>query len=326
MPYKQTLLIIATGLLAGITGSLFTYYVAAPAPEQVVWQKSETSPAFEASQPVRSYQQAGYNEDFVQASAMSTPSVVFVKTTAGSEDPTWFDLFYYGGQGRPPQVGSGSGVIYSSDGYVITNNHVVQQAEVIQVIHNKKIYQAELIGTDPSTDIALLKITGTNLPAIKLGRSINVQVGEWVLAVGNPFNLTSTVTAGIVSAKGRNLHLLKGDFPMESFIQTDAAINPGNSGGALVNMEGKLVGINTAIYSRTGSYAGYGFAVPSDIVKKVVGDLIKYGEVQRVVLGVEVSDLTSRTANRLDIDDLSGVIITYTQKSSTAYEAGLRKS
>ena len=323
--FKQTLLTILVGLVAGVTGSLFTYYIT-PAPEPIMWQKPDTTPAFTASQPARPYWQADYNEDFVQASATATPSVVYIKTTAGQEDLTWFDLFYYGGQGRTPAVSSGSGVLYSADGYVITNNHVVQQAEIIEVIHNKKIYQAELIGTDPSTDIALLKIEGKNMPAVKVAKSINVQVGEWVLAVGNPFNLTSTVTAGIVSAKGRNLHLLKGDFPMESFIQTDAAINPGNSGGALVNMRGELVGINTAIYSRTGSYAGYGFAVPSDIVSKVVGDLIKYGEVQRVVLGVKVSDLTGRTASRLDIDDLTGVIVTYTQKSSAAYKAGLRQN
>lgn len=265
------------------------------------------------------------NKQFIQASATATPSVVFIKTTVGRVQVGLFDWFFGGGGSVQPSASTGSGVIYSKDGYIITNNHVIEDAEIIEVVHEQKIYPAKLIGADPSSDIALLKIETNDLPAIKVSSSMKVQVGEWVLAVGNPFNLNSTVTAGIVSAKGRNLRLLKSDFPIESFIQTDAAINPGNSGGALVNLDGELVGINTAIYSRTGSYSGYGFAVPSDIVVKVVNDLIKYGEVQRVFTGAEVSSIDVSIAGKLGTNDLSGVVVTFVQPSSSAEKAGLQK-
>lgn len=284
-----------------------------------------------SKRPIRSVQESNQtqttelNKQFIQASATATPSVVFIKTTAGRVQVGLFDWFFGGGGSVQPSVSTGSGVIYSKDGYIITNNHVIEDAEIIEVIHEQKIYPAKLIGADPSSDIALLKIETNDLPAIKVGSSIKVQVGEWVLAVGNPFNLNSTVTAGIVSAKGRNLRLLKSDFPIESFIQTDAAINPGNSGGALVNLDGELVGINTAIYSRTGSYSGYGFAVPSDIVVRVVNDLIKYGEVQRVFTGAEVSSIDVNIAGKLGTNDLSGVVVTFVQPGSSAEKSGLQE-
>ncbi len=190
---------------------------------------------------------------FVEASQNSTESVVFIKNFSGT-DPRRYSMFdYFFGNGPSQQVSTGTGVILSDDGYIVTNNHVIDRAETIEVIHKKRTYQAKLVGTDKNTDIAVLKIEAQNLPAIKRGNSRELKIGEWVLAVGNPFNLTSTVTAGIVSAKERQINILGGDFPLESFIQTDAPINPGNSGGALVNVKGELVGINTAILSRTGS-------------------------------------------------------------------------
>jgi S1-C subfamily serine protease len=205
---------------------------------------------------------------------------------------------------------------------------VVNGAEKLEVVHERNTYEAELIGVDPSSDLAVIKINGSGFPAIKTGVSKNVKVGQWVLAIGNPFNLTSTVTAGIVSAKGRDLNILEDKFPIESFIQTDAAINPGNSGGALVNTAGELIGINTAIISRTGSYAGYGFAVPIDIVNKVVTDLIEYGEVQKAFIGANVTDLTSETIENLDLDiatSTRGVVINQIQRDGAAEKAGLEE-
>jgi serine protease Do len=259
--------------------------------------------------------------DFVKASAVSTPCVVFIKTISGVQNN--FDWFFFSTPGR--QTGSGSGVIFSSDGYIVTNNHVIDNAETIEVIHNKTTFKAKLVGTDPNSDIAVIKIVAKNLPSIKLADSKKVNVGEWVLAVGNPFNLTSTVTAGIVSAKGRNLNIVNSAFPIEAFIQTDAAINPGNSGGALVNTKGELIGINTAIYSKTGSYSGYGFAVPSDIVNKIVKDLINFGEVQKAFLGADVMDINSEIAERYKLDNLNGVIINSVVSGGAADKAGLEK-
>lgn len=262
--------------------------------------------------------------DFVFASKVSTPSVVYIKTISQSNySSTWMDWFFGNGTGQA--INSGSGVIYSSDGYIITNRHVVQDANQIEVIIGKKTYEASLVGDDPSTDLAVLKIDEKGLPGIRVGSSRNVEIGDWVLAVGNPFNLTSTVTAGIVSAKGRELNIMKSMFPIESFIQTDAAINPGNSGGALVNLNGELIGINTAILSKTGSYAGYGFAVPSDIVKKVVDDIIRYGEVQKAFFGADVLDINSEIAKKLNTEDYSGVVISYVQEDGAASKIDIRK-
>ena len=264
--------------------------------------------------------------DFSEAASKATPSVVFINSiTEGVSSSSW-DWFF--GEGRQTQVSSGSGVIFTSDGYIVTNNHVVATAERIEVNYNKRIYPAELIGTDPSTDLAVIKISETNLPAITLGSSKNVHVGEWVLAVGNPFSLASTVTAGIVSAKGRRIGILEDKFPIESFIQTDAAINPGNSGGALVNKSGQLVGINTAILSRTGSYTGYAFAVPVDIARKVFDDLVKYGLVQKAILGAHVVEYDFETAKKYELDTnvktYNGVLLERMDRDGPAIEAGLK--
>jgi Do/DeqQ family serine protease len=234
-------------------------------------------------------------------------------------------------QQRQDQIATGSGVIVSKDGYIVTNNHVVEGANSVEVVmHNNKAYKAKVIGRDPDTDIALLKIEGGNdLPTIEFANSDSVLVGEWVLAVGNPFNLASTVTAGIVSAKGRNLNMIgDGDqhanSAIESFIQTDAAVNPGNSGGALVNVNGQLVGINTAIASPTGSYAGYSFAVPANIVNKVIFDLKKFGVSQRGYLGVTIRTLDDKTATDLGIDRPEGAYVDGVNKGSAGEEAGLK--
>lgn len=223
------------------------------------------------------------------------------------------------------RVFSGSGVIINSEGYIVTNNHVINDADDIEVILNdNKIFKAELIGVDVSTDIALIKIKSNDLPFIPMADSDKIEVGEWVLAVGNPFNLNSTVTAGIVSAKARNINILHEQSAIESFIQTDAAINPGNSGGALVNLQGGLVGINTAIASPTGTYAGYGFAVPSNIVEKVVSDLINFGRVQRGYLGIQIRDLDGNLAEEKNIDITEGVYVANVDNSSSAAEAGVK--
>ncbi|MEC8739173.1 MAG: trypsin-like peptidase domain-containing protein [Bacteroidota bacterium] len=247
------------------------------------------------------------NVNFNLASSISTPSVVFIKTESSVQRRTWF-FDPFGSIGKVSS--SGSGVILSEDGYIVTNHHVVKNADKIEVIlnQNKMTYKANLIGHAKSTDLALLKIDANDLPPIEFANSQEVQIGDWVLAVGNPFNLNSTVTAGIVSAKGRNINIVNSEFPIESFIQTDAAINPGNSGGALVNLEGKLIGINTAIASKTGSYVGYGFAIPANIVKKIVGDLRQYGEVQRAFVGLSVEDLHSTSLKQMDIID-HGILV-----------------
>jgi len=267
--------------------------------------------------------------DFVKASQVATPTVVFIKTLSNQNqrDPFfdfWNNMDFFGRRG--PVASSGSGVILSSDGYIVTNHHVVKDANSIEVIlnNNKQSYAAKIIGVDPSTDLALVKIEGKNLPHIILGNSDDVQIGEWVMAVGNPFNLTSTVTAGIVSAKGRNINIVNNQFPIESFIQTDAAINPGNSGGALVDLDGKLVGINTAIASNTGSYSGYGFAIPVNIVAKIVKDLIEFKKVQRGYTGMEVKDIDAQLAQKLNINNNLGVYVHSVLSEGPADESGLR--
>ena len=233
---------------------------------------------------------------------------------------------FFGYRRSQPQVrqGFGSGVILSDDGYIVTNNHVIDGAQNIKVILNdKREYEANLVGTDPSTDIALLKIDADDLSYLTYGNSDELKLGEWVLAVGNPFNLTSTVTAGIVSARARNLGINEDTYSIESFIQTDAAVNPGNSGGALINQKGNLVGINTAIASQTGSYAGYSFAVPVSIVKKVVDDLKEYGEVQRALLGVNIQDINADRAQELNLDKVEGVFVSNVTDNGAAREAGI---
>ena len=269
------------------------------------------------------------NVDFSKAAEKTIPSVVYINSLSQSgASYSYWDLLFNGG-GQQTQVSSGSGVIFSQDGYIVTNNHVVESAEKIQVIYNKRAYEAELIGTDASTDLAVLKIKESNLPAITLGSSKSLAVGEWVVAVGNPFSLSSTVTVGIVSAKGRRINIVEDKFPIESFIQTDAAINPGNSGGALVNKNGELIGINTAILSRTGSYTGYAFAVPVDIAKKVVDDLIKHGVSQKPIFGGNVVEYDYQNAAKYDLDitgkDLKGVLLGDVDRDGAAYVSGLRE-
>jgi len=225
--------------------------------------------------------------------------------------------------GKPqPQIGSGSGVIVSHDGYIITNNHVIDHADDIEVtLHDNRTYKAKVIGTDPTTDLALLQIKEKNLPQIAYLDSDQVKIGEWVLAVGNPFSLNSTITAGIVSAKGRNINILKEQYAVEDFIQTDAAINPGNSGGALVNLDGGLVGINTAIASTTGSYSGYGFAIPSNIVSKIIQDLIEYGVVQRGVLGITIRTVDGNLAKDKGLNNVKGVYVDSRREGNTYHRS-----
>lgn len=272
---------------------------------------------------------------FSYAAELSVNAVVHVKTTYTTQtqyrniDPLL--EFFFGPQAnsnqrqQPIAMASGSGVIISEDGYIVTNNHVIDKATQIEVVLNdKRAFKANLVGTDPSTDIALLKIEADSLPTIAMGNSDALRLGEWVLAIGNPFNLTSTVTAGIVSAKARNINILNDNMKIESFIQTDAAVNPGNSGGALVNSQGELVGINTAIASQTGSYAGYAFAVPVNIVKKVVADIRQYGAVQRAILGVQIQEITAELKNQRHLSTLQGAYVAGVVEGSAAAVAGIK--
>ncbi len=271
-----------------------------------------------------------YNElpNFKYAVQKSLHSVVHVKTVLNNEynESPFYDLFF-GDKDMPfPIMGSGSGVIISKDGYVVTNYHVIRKSKRIEIVLNdKRSFYAKVIGIDPPTDLALLKIDADELPAINYGNSDYLEIGDWVLAVGNPFNLTSTVTAGIVSAKARNINILTHRSSVESFIQTDAAINPGNSGGALVNIRGDLIGINTAIASQTGSYSGYSFAIPVSIVKKVINDLKEYGIVQRAVLGVTIKEIDAKLAEKLALDKIEGVYISDVEENSAAKQAGILK-
>ncbi len=270
---------------------------------------------------------AAENTDFTVIADKTVHAVVHVKNVSISpSNSNPLSQFFYGNSDTETQrvVGTGSGVIISEDGYIITNNHVVKGARKIEItLNNKETYKAEIVGVDESSDIALLKIDKGNLPYLPFGNSDYLKVGEWVLAVGNPFNLTSTVTAGIVSAKARAINLSNNNNRIESFIQTDAAVNPGNSGGALVNVRGELIGINTAISSQTGSYIGYSFAVPSNIAKKVIDDLLEFGNVQRAYLGINYEELDSNKANDFGVSSTEGVIITRVVEKGAAKEAGL---
>jgi len=264
--------------------------------------------------------------DFTKAAEQTLHTVVHVKNVAISKSNPLAEFFYGADafKGGQRTIGTGSGVIISPDGYIVTNNHVIKGAKEIEItLNNQKIYKAEVIGTHESSDIALVKIDATDLPHITFANSDNVRVGEWVLAVGNPFNLTSTVTAGIVSAKARNINISGGRM-IESFIQTDAAVNPGNSGGALVNVNGELVGINTAITSQTGSYVGYSFAVPSNIAKKVIEDLLEFGDVQTAYLGVNPEELSSNMAKGLDLGVTQGVLVAGVTEDGAALTAGIK--
>ncbi len=269
--------------------------------------------------------------DFTYAAESAVDAVVYVKVTVKDVTRTApssiFD-FFFGYEGTPRErerVGSGSGVIIRPDGYIVTNNHVIEGASKIEVtLNNNKTFEAQLIGTDPATDVALIKIDAQGLPVVPFGDSDNLRLGEWVLAIGSPYDLRSTITAGIVSAKGRSMPNYDGEFKIESFIQTDAAVNPGNSGGALVDKAGNLVGINTAIVSQTGSYTGYSFAIPSNIVRKIVSDLIDFGSVRRAMLGVTMRPMDDKLAKELKLSSPNGVYIVEVLKGSAADEAGIK--
>jgi serine protease Do len=270
--------------------------------------------------------------DFETAAAISIHAVVHVKTEFQRKSSVYDDFFNLFNYGQPyggqmnPLTAYGSGVIVSPDGYIVTNNHVVQDADRITVTMNdKRVFKASIIGTDPSTDLALIKIDEQNLPYLAYGNSDDVKIGQWVLAVGNPFNLTSTVTAGIVSAKARDINILGSQGAIESFIQTDAAVNPGNSGGALVNIKGELIGINAAIASGTGSYVGYSFAIPVNIVKKVVDDYMKYGKIQRAYLGIYYHEIDDQFAKDNGLNNTQGVYVEKLVEGGAAVESGIRK-
>jgi len=268
--------------------------------------------------------------DFKAAAAKSMPAVVHISASAAKPASNSSDnpfRFFFGDDygGGTPQKGTGSGVFYSSDGYIVTNNHVVEYADEVEVtLYDNRTYVAEVIGRDEKTDLAVIKIEGNGFPALDFANSDEAEVGEWALAVGNPFELTSTVTAGIISAKGRSINLLGGGRAIESFIQTDAAVNPGNSGGALVDAEGNLLGINTAIATRTGVFSGYSFAIPVNLVRRIADDIIEYGSYKRAFLGVTISELDSEYADQLGVDITQGVVIEELVDGGSAQFAGLQ--
>lgn len=335
--FFQSLLLVALCAAAG--GGSAWYVISkmrvteADAPANTLYSMTSSS-ASGAASSYRASQAVSFvpDADFTTVAEASVNAVVHVKTlyttqTRGYSDP-FFEFFFGPGLQQPrqqAQMASGSGVIIAPDGYIVTNNHVIDKARrILVVLNDKREYEARLVGTDPNTDIALLKVEADELPAIPFGDSDALKIGEWVLAIGNPFNLNSTVTAGIVSAKARNINIINSDMSIESFIQTDAAVNPGNSGGALVNTQGELVGINTAIASQTGSYAGYAFAVPSAIVQKVVADIRQYGHVQRAMLGVQMLDITPELQAEAGLTTLQGAYVANVVQESAAQQAGIR--
>jgi len=317
---------ILGGLLLAIAGGVVAVYVYSK-----INPGTNTVVVHEVPARLAAYHGGGGNGcvDFTYAAELTVHAVVHV-TTRSKTERTYinpFDFFFGPGieTRQEPVVGFGSGVIIAANGYIVTNNHVINNATDIKVkLNDKREFDAKLIGTDPSTDLAVLKIDADNLPYIPYGNSDSLRLGEWVLAVGNPFNLTSTVTAGIVSAKGRNLNILQDQYRIESFIQTDAALNPGNSGGALVNVKGELVGINTAIISPNGGYAGHSFAIPVSIVKKVVSDLIEYGAVQRAVLGVVIQDVDADIAKEKKLEKIEGIYVKELKDDGAAKAAGIK--
>ncbi|WP_373553101.1 S1C family serine protease [Haliscomenobacter sp.] len=322
---KQWIALVFSGVLGGVitlTGSHFLNRendAETLTTEAVSYTRPVSSPAWSGAVPF----------DFVQAAQKATPSVVNITAkiarTARSNQEEFF-FFPFGGRGGGgPAEGSGSGVIYSENGYIITNNHVVEGASELEVtLSDNRKFKATLVGTDKRTDLAVIKIDATGLIPTEVGNSDEARIGEWALAVGNPFELTSTVTAGIISAKGRNIDLLGKGAAIESFIQTDAAVNPGNSGGALVDAQGKLIGINTAIATRTGSFQGYSFAIPVNLVRRVVDDIISFGDYKRPYLGVSIQELDSEFAKELNVDISQGVVIEGLEEGGSAQYAGLQ--
>jgi len=319
---KQTIRLFAVALVAGaITLGGYKYFVEKDAAFTLAPQ-TDSSKFIPTSYTSPNLANTGI--DFTEAADKTVHAVVHVKNKTISRQPTNIMEYFYGGGQAREMIGSGSGVIISPDGYIVTNNHVIDNASALQVaLNDNRIYEAVLIGTDPKTDIALIKIEADEaLPFVPFGDSNNVKIGEWVLAVGNPFNLTSTVTAGIISAKARDLNQFDGN--PQSFIQTDAAVNRGNSGGALVNTRGELIGINTAITSETGSYVGYSFAVPSNNARKVIEDIMEYGNVQRGILGIQGGNLNSQSAKQYGVNETEGVYVGAIEKGSGADRGGIK--
>ncbi len=325
MKTKKILGSLMLAVLGGLI-ALFAYSLLVDNKPKVITAKTEQPIAF-ANLP-ENYDPESM--DFTYAAESTVHAVVHVKTQSTRDNNYRNPLyeFFYGDRYRSdpePVVGFGSGVIVSDDGYIVTNNHVIDNSDKIFVtLNDNREFEAELIGADPSTDLAVIKVKSESLPSIAFGNSDILRLGEWVLAVGNPYNLTSTVTAGIISAKGRSLGIIRDDFRVESFIQTDAALNRGNSGGALVNLKGQLVGINTAIISPSGGYAGNSFAVPVSIVKKVYEDIKEFGQVQRAILGVTIEDVNSELADEIDIKEIQGVYINGLRDDGAAKEAGIQ--
>jgi serine protease Do len=326
---------LLAGLLMAFLGAVialvvYTQFVGTPVPAS---QETSGVDSGKAQAYLTSLQQRPGQIDFTYAAEQTVHAVVHVttKTMMGAQASNPIMEFFYGReyqqQQRPREVrGYGSGVIISSDGYIITNNHVIEDAENVEIaLNDRRTYNAEVVGRDPSTDLALLKVKAENLPFVKYGDSDKLKVGEWVLAVGNPFNLTSTVTAGIVSAKGRSLGLT-GDYQIESFIQTDAALNMGNSGGALVDSNGNLVGITSAIYSPSGAYSGNSFAIPVTIVSKVIGDLMEFGTVQRALIGVNIKDVSYQDAEEQKLAAVRGILVTNVVENGAAEAAGMKQN
>ncbi|MCS6928778.1 MAG: trypsin-like peptidase domain-containing protein [Saprospiraceae bacterium] len=323
-------------LLAGAAGGLVTFGAMHWTQRDTQSKGVEQEPKV-ISRPVRFEEgSGGMAFDFTRAAERSMPAVVHIKASESQQtaierykrtNPFHFffgDSFFFEDEIRP-RSGTGSGVIYTSDGYILTNNHVIEFADEYTVtLHDGREFKARLVGADASTDMAVLKIDATNLPAIEIGNSDAVRVGEWVLAVGNPFDLTSTVTAGIVSAKSRDINIIRRGAPIESFIQTDAAVNPGNSGGALVDVQGRLVGINTAIASPTGTFAGYSFAIPVNLARRIADDLIKYGKYRRPYLGVDIAPMDNQIANYLGIPFVQGVWVRNLDPKGSAARSGVR--
>jgi len=316
------LLVLCASLIGAVSGVLMTLYYLESKPSYTSIEQRQNLALANYSRPDSSTK-APASLNFELAAQQVTPAVVHIRTIYGGGQFSLNALEHYL---NPHAQSSGSGVILSDDGYIATNYHVIEDANNIEVVmNNNQRFYAKLVGSDPSTDLALLKIKAKNLPFVKYGNSDNVTPGEWVLAIGNPFDLNSTVTAGIVSAKARNIGILRdrNNLHVESFIQTDAAVNPGNSGGALVNLNGELIGINSAIATSTGTYSGYSFAIPVSLVKKIMDDLLEFGQVQRGLLGVQIADVTAELAEDRHLNVVQGVFVQVVNKGSAAEISGI---
>lgn len=323
----------ASLVFAGVLGGLITLggvYLLEPSPSAITPENGSFAQTVKNNWNTHPDAAATIPGSFSEAARKAMPAVVHIssKVENNGQNGSYADPFqFFFGQGGPsrPRVGTGSGVIYSSDGYILTNNHVVRNASEITVtLSDNRTFKAEVVGTEPKADIAVLKIKGNNFPTLDMADSDQIEIGDWVLAIGNPFELKSTVTAGIVSAKARNIDLLEGNDAIEAFLQTDAAVNPGNSGGALVDANGRLVGINTAISTEMGVFAGYSFAIPVNLAKRIADDLIEFGEYQRPYLGINLFDLDDETAEELGLSFSQGVVVSGVLDGGPAGMAGLQ--